>query len=75
MEEYRQKTVDFIKSKSERLSRLSDDKIKELYWMWSEETYCAGWMQFNEKSIEQFIIWATTSPIEREVLCQIVVVR
>ena len=57
--------VNYIKYKSPRLSRLSDEQVAKLYWMWSEERYCAGWLEFNEKAMESFIEWATTSPVER----------
>jgi len=57
--------VNYIKGKNLRLAALSDEQVAKLYWMWSEERYCAGWLTFNEKAIESFIEWATTAPADR----------
>jgi len=41
----------------ENLRDLADDEVIRLYKLWSEETYCAGFLSPSADSVGEFIHW------------------
>lgn len=47
-----------------RVNSMTDDQIRRLYSIWSEMTYCAGWMDPRPDVVADFVEWATTAPCD-----------
>jgi hypothetical protein len=67
MEDYEIETIKLIREagvlETEFPNGFPDTVIYDLYKQYSAETACAGWISGNQRTAEDFVYWATTSPL------------
>lgn len=62
---YREETLCEIIARDRRFIGLSDEQLANLYSRWSEQTFSASWVSCSDYSIERFVKWATTTPLQQ----------
>ena len=64
LKDYEIETLAKIRDASSDMKRLSDDVLCAAYRSWSNQGYCAGWINPSNAHVSEFIKWAITPPIE-----------